>query len=88
MEFGRWQRAPASERIRAVSELTTVLYALKGQPAHVQRLQRTLVRIKRPPGYFFRIGTPPVMVDILSRIGGVEFEGHGKGKSMSQSTIH
>jgi hypothetical protein len=27
------------------------------------------------PGSFFRIGTPPVMVDILSRISGVEFEG-------------
>jgi hypothetical protein len=27
------------------------------------------------PDSFFRIGTPPVMVDILSRIGGVEFEG-------------
>jgi hypothetical protein len=26
------------------------------------------------PDSFFRIGTPPVMVDILSRIGGVEFE--------------
>jgi hypothetical protein len=45
-----WQRVPASERIRAVSELTTVLYALKGQPPDVQRLQRTLVRVKRPPG--------------------------------------
>src|ERR1700689_3090318 len=27
------------------------------------------------PDNFFRMGTPPVMVDILSRIGGVEFEG-------------
>src|ERR1700727_2730685 len=27
------------------------------------------------PDSFFRIGTPPVMVDILSRISGVEFEG-------------
>lgn len=26
------------------------------------------------PGSFFRMGTPPVMVDILSRITGVEFE--------------
>jgi hypothetical protein len=26
------------------------------------------------PGSFFRMGTPPVMVDILSTIGGVEFE--------------
>jgi uncharacterized nucleotidyltransferase DUF6036 len=26
------------------------------------------------PGSFFRMGAPPVMVDILSRIGGVEFE--------------
>ncbi len=26
------------------------------------------------PDSFFRMGTPPVMVDILSRIGGVEFE--------------
>jgi hypothetical protein len=45
-----WQRVPASERIRAVSDLTTVLYALKGQPADVQRLQRTLIRIRRPSG--------------------------------------
>jgi hypothetical protein len=45
-----WQRVSAGERIRAVSALTTVLYALKGQPPDVQRLQRTLVRIKRPPG--------------------------------------
>ena len=27
------------------------------------------------PDSFFRMGSPPVMVDILSRIGGVEFEG-------------
>lgn len=26
------------------------------------------------PGSFYRMGTPPVMVDILSRISGVEFE--------------
>jgi hypothetical protein len=45
-----WQRLPACERIRAVSELTTVLYALKGHPPDVQRLQRILIRIKRPPG--------------------------------------
>jgi hypothetical protein len=45
-----WQRLPGSERIRAVSELTTALYVLKGQSSNVQRLQRTLVRIKRPPG--------------------------------------
>ena len=45
-----WQRLPPSERIRAISELTSALYAIKGQAPDVQRLQRTLVRIKRPPG--------------------------------------
>jgi hypothetical protein len=42
-----WQKLPASERIRAVMDITTELYALKGLCPDVPRLQRTLVRLKR-----------------------------------------
>ena len=42
-----WRRLPPRERLRAVMDLTVELYALKGQP-DVPRLQRSLVRIKRP----------------------------------------
>ena len=48
-EYREWQRLPARERFRAVMELTLELYGMKGH-AGVPRLQRTLVRIKRPPG--------------------------------------
>jgi hypothetical protein len=48
-EYQAWQRLPACERFRAVMELTLALYGMKGH-AVVPRLQRTLVRIKRPPG--------------------------------------
>jgi len=47
-EHEAWQRLPARERFRAVMELTLELYGMKGH-AGVPRLQRTLVRIKRPP---------------------------------------
>jgi hypothetical protein len=45
-----WQRLPASERFKAVMELTLEGYAMKGLVKDVPRLQRTLVRVKRPPG--------------------------------------
>ncbi|MDE2135856.1 MAG: hypothetical protein KGJ68_00340 [Gammaproteobacteria bacterium] len=48
-EYPAWQRLPAQERLRAVMDLTLELYALKGH-VDVPRLQRSLVRIKRPPG--------------------------------------
>ena len=48
-EYREWQRLPASERFRAVMELSLEFYGMKGHP-DVPRLQRTLVRIKRPPG--------------------------------------
>jgi hypothetical protein len=47
-EYPGWQRVPPRERLRAVMDLTLELYALKGQ-LDVPRLQRSLVRIKRPP---------------------------------------
>lgn len=48
-EYQAWQRVPARERLRAVMDLTLALYALQGYP-DVPRLQRSLVRIKRPRG--------------------------------------
>lgn len=46
-----WQKLPASERLKAVMELTLEGYRMKGMVIDgVPRLQRTLVRIKRPPG--------------------------------------
>ena len=47
-EYEAWQRLPPSERIRAVSELTSALYGLTKNTRDVPRLQRTLVRLKRP----------------------------------------
>jgi hypothetical protein len=49
-EYRLWQRLPGSERLRAVMNLNLDLYALKGQAAHVPRLQRTIVCFKRRPG--------------------------------------
>jgi hypothetical protein len=46
-EYRYWQSRPAHERIAAVSELTTLAYALKGIDADVQRLQGPLVRLSR-----------------------------------------
>ncbi|AMN48259.1 hypothetical protein ACG33_14360 [Steroidobacter denitrificans] len=43
-----WQRLPPGERIRAVMEITTSVYAMKGHVLDVPRLQKTLVRIQRP----------------------------------------
>jgi hypothetical protein len=44
-EYRYWQSQPGHARIAAMSELTTEQYAMKG--VHVQRLQRTLVRLKQ-----------------------------------------
>ena len=44
-EYAFWQSQPGHVRIAAISEMTAEQYALKGQ--HVQRLQRTLVRLEQ-----------------------------------------
>jgi hypothetical protein len=44
-----WQLLCASERMKAVTELSLELYRMKGLVKHdLPRLQRTLVRIQRP----------------------------------------
>jgi hypothetical protein len=46
------------------------------------------------PGNFFRMGTPPVMVDIMPKISGVEFEGRmdaarrGSRESGARNSAH
>jgi hypothetical protein len=47
-EYRLWQRLPGSERIRAVMDLNMDLYGLKGHGAEPPRLQRTLIRMRRP----------------------------------------
>ncbi len=47
-EYRYWQSRPASERLAAVSELTTEAYRLKDPAVNVSRLQRTLVAVQRP----------------------------------------
>ena len=48
-EYRYWQSRPVHERMDAVSELTTVAYALKGMdPADVPRLQGPVIRVPRP----------------------------------------
>jgi hypothetical protein len=47
-EYRYWQSRTAHERMAAVSEITQELYAMKGAVPDVPRLQRTLVRVKRP----------------------------------------
>lgn len=42
-----WRSRPGSERLAAVSELTSAAYGLKGLAPHVSGLQRTLVRVQR-----------------------------------------
>lgn len=46
-ERDAWRQVSPAERIRAVTEITMALYAMKGSMPDVPRLQRTLVRIKR-----------------------------------------
>ena len=45
-EYAYWQSQPAHVRIAAISELTAEQYAMKGN--QVSRMDRTLVRHKRP----------------------------------------
>jgi hypothetical protein len=47
-EYRYWQGRPASERMAAVSEITTAAYRLKDPACNVSRLQRTLVVVQRP----------------------------------------
>jgi hypothetical protein len=47
-EYRYWQGRPVSERIAAVSEITTEAYRLKDPACDVSRLQRTLVAVQRP----------------------------------------
>lgn len=47
-EYRYWQSRPAHERMKAVSELTQAMHAMKGADSDVPRLQRILVRIQRP----------------------------------------
>ncbi len=49
-EYRYWQQRPASERMAAVSEITTEMYKLKDPSFHVPRLQRTLVAVQRTQG--------------------------------------
>jgi hypothetical protein len=46
-QYRYWQSRPAHERIAAVSELTQILYGMKGAAADVPRLERSLVRFER-----------------------------------------
>ena len=46
-ELREWQALPAYERMRAVSQITAALYAIKEPPQHVRRVQRTLVWLQR-----------------------------------------
>jgi hypothetical protein len=45
-EYAYWQSQPTHVRLAAAAELTAEAYAAKG--IHVSRLQRSLVRFKRP----------------------------------------
>jgi hypothetical protein len=49
-EYRYWQGRPASERLAAVSEITTEMYRMKDPAFHVSRLQRTLVAVQRAQG--------------------------------------
>ena len=47
-ELRYWQSRPVHERMAAVSELTTMCYAMKGLVPDVSRLQGPVVRLPRP----------------------------------------
>jgi hypothetical protein len=57
------------------SDFKELLSALNAHQARYLIAGGYAVSFHAEPDSFFRIGTPPVMVDILSRISGVEFEG-------------
>ena len=46
-EYRYWQSRPVHERMDAVSELTTIAYALKDMSPDVQRLQGPIIRLPR-----------------------------------------
>jgi len=46
-EYRYWQRRPMHERMEAVSKLSSAKYGIKG--TEVRMLDKTLVRIERPP---------------------------------------
>ena len=46
-EYLYWQQRPDHERIAAVSEISNEAYGLKGYRPDAQRLERTLVHLKR-----------------------------------------
>lgn len=49
-EYREWQSLPARARLDAAAELSALQYSWKEQALSVQpRLQRTLVRVQRPP---------------------------------------
>jgi len=56
-----WRNVSSAEKIRAVTEITTALYAMKGSMPDFAE-----------PGNF--AWAHPVMVDILSSISGVDFD--------------
>lgn len=46
-EYRYWQQQPSHVRLKATSDMAREAYRLEEAPAHVRRLQRTLVRIER-----------------------------------------
>jgi len=46
-EYRYWQSRPVQERMDAVAELTIAAYKMKDPKFNVQRLDRTLVALKR-----------------------------------------
>jgi hypothetical protein len=48
-EYRAWAAMSGRDRLQAVADLTTEAYRLKGLITDVPRLQRTLVRVQRPP---------------------------------------
>jgi hypothetical protein len=46
-EHSAWRKVSQRERLRAFMDISTALYALRGQAPNVRRLQRSLVRIQR-----------------------------------------
>ncbi|MBF0554736.1 MAG: hypothetical protein HQK96_09325 [Nitrospirae bacterium] len=46
-EYLYWQQQPVYARMDAVEELNRDTFGLKGSPPDVQRLQRTLIHLKR-----------------------------------------
>jgi hypothetical protein len=45
-EYAAWRGVSPRERLRAVMDISTDLYGLKGQAPNVRRFQRSLIRIR------------------------------------------